>query len=306
VSRLAESLAKRRDGPEDRVAFHLHRYLAGRDRARSPKVIHASDATREDFCPRRQALLVLTKTPERTQFVHTAQRLVWAQGNAIASQVVRWAVNAGICVGAWHCPDCGFEVEFGRRPPRCSKCGGSRFSYREVRFQSEDCGVSGGMDLLVDLPTRKRYLVVELKTIDKLEFQRLKMPLAEHRQRTQLYLRCIAESDSPHKHLVDQDRARVLYVSKGGYGERSSLPREWGVRDGGWTPFKEYEVRRDDEAVDDLADAARPLHRWLRGQGGLPSGVCPSAVCDRAQRCEVVGPCFSGDYPAGSYRRFAG
>ncbi len=160
-------------------------------------------------------------------------------------------------------------------------------------------GIGGGIDLLVRLPGRAKLLIVEVKTMDKDVFKGLSAPLAEHRERTQLYLRCAAESEHSWADLVDQTEARLLYVSKGGWGAKFKMPLGWGLHDRGWTPFREYTVKRHDAAVQPYVDLATPLWRFLK-DGTIPAGICPSIIAKRANSCNVRDACFSGDYPAGS------
>ena len=78
------------------------------------------------------------------------------------------------------------------------------------------------------------------------------------------------------------------------------MAREWGFRDQAFTPFAEYEVKRDDKATQMYADRGVATTNWLlnRTPEFMPDGPCATAFCDQAQACAVSGPCFSGKYPA--------
>lgn len=287
---------------EGLISYHLHRQLATTERAWRMGGIHASDVVKEDFCPRHYALLdVLGKKPG-PRLLATCDQVVFAQGRMHATMVIDWLARAGLAHGHWRCAACGREFKWRARPTGCvGGCRSKTFRYVEARVLSLDSGIDGGIDLFVRLPGRPRLVVVELKSCDKEKFKTLKMPYAEHRLRTSLYLRCLDESDFRWRDEVDVSEARVLYVSKGGWGEKTDVPtKTWGLRDRGWSPFKEFVVERDDSLTDEFASLARPLWRYRSAGGPMPSGVCPTALCDRAQRCEVRDKCFGGEYPAGS------
>jgi hypothetical protein len=161
------------------------------------------------------------------------------------------------------------------------------WEYREVSVFSKELGISGSLDVLLDLGT-PRYMMVELKIISPEEFATLVAPLPEHRVRTALYLKLMADSDHPYKEKFNLHEARVLYVSRG-YGK---MNQEFGEV----LPFREFVVKRDDASIADLLERARGLQDF-RQKGVMPVGVCSTAVEKRAQKCSVCKACFSGDYP---------
>lgn len=289
---------KKAKGPpyEKLLSFHLHRHVAGTRKGRSLKIIHASDVTKDDWCPRKHALMMATNTPPRGDFIGTAQALSYDVSSTCARTIVRWATEAGLAIGDWMCARCSHTVIYGPQPEACPKCKAGRFWYMEHRFTSELCGIGGAIDLLVALPALKLHRVIEIKALAKDAFKGVKMPLAEHRERTNLYLRLIEESNDPAQLKIDTSRATILYMTKGGYGEKSKAPREWGLTDMPWTPFKEFVIERDDEATQALCDKSKGLWQWMRKEGPMPDGVCPSAFSSTAQHCQVVKRCFSGEY----------
>lgn len=278
------------------LSFHLHRHVAGVRKGRSLSRIHASDVTKEDWCPRLHALLVATKTPPPDEFISTSVALSYDVSGACARVVTRWATECSIAIGDWLCARCSHVIVYGPQPAQCPKCKAERFWYQEHRFQSQQSGISGGIDLIVVLPGLAQHRIVEIKAYDKDAFKGIKLPLVEHRQRTSLYLRLIDESDDPACEKIDTTRAILLYLSKGGWGVKSSDPREWGLKDMAWTPFKEFTVRRDDKLTDSLTDRATPLWQWMNDEGPMPDGICPSAFGSVAQRCPLVKRCFSGEF----------
>ena len=285
---------------EDLLSYHLHRLMARVQPGRYFENIHASSVTKEGYCPREAALHIELKKAPPVERISTVNEMVWAQGRLVAQHVIDWLIDGGLALSNWRCRSCGAtQTLLPKRPEGCPSCHEVRtMHYEEIRFRSQVSGIGGGIDLLVKLPNREKLLMVELKTDDKERFKKLLAPRAEHRERTQLYLRCAAESDSPWRHLVDHNEARVLYISKGGWGEKSSKPSQWGLNDMPWTPFKEYRVTRDDAATEKYVELASPLWKYVQ-TGTMPAGVCPSAISNRAQNCPVRDACFSGKFTAG-------
>ena len=191
-----------KQNPSDKLAYHLHKLLAGPETPRSLKITHASNVTRDDFCPRRVALMILTKTKVKPDFVKAADQLVWRQGRGLAGAVIDWLADSGVAVGDWKCWNCGHKIDFTFRPKSCDLCGCSKFKYSEIRVTSQYSGISSGIDLLSCLPSSKKLLITEIKTLDKEKFKEIKMPYAEHRTRTKLYLKAFRESDHPYRENV--------------------------------------------------------------------------------------------------------
>ena len=82
----------------------------------------------------------------------------------------------------------------------------------------------------------------------------------------------------------------VLYVAKS-YGK-------WSVEDKTISPFKEYEVVRDDSITDKLMGRASE-YQAFRTMGMIPERICPTAACKRANSCSVVSACFSKAFKSG-------
>lgn len=291
--------------PKDLVRYWLHRELVHEDPPRySPTWVHASEVTREnpEFCPREWALYDVTGRRPRGQDVMAASAVAFAMGRTYQGLVTEWLASRA--VGNWSCVACWHRHEFCRKPGVCESCGGKLgFRYVEMRFTSRKSGISCGVDVLVDLPTRVKLTLVEVKTEKQDTFKSLVMPRAEHRVRTALYLRIISESGDAYKKAIDTTQARVLYVSKGGWGQKDPSVLKWKITgDGGWSPFKEYVVERDDVLTRPYHASAQKLHRFRSG-GVVPHGICPTQFTQRAKSCPVVGTCFSGQLPAGRKRK---
>lgn len=277
----------------DELRRRLHAALARAEDARRPEdFVHASAVTSTDveFCPRQWALMRRDGLKERARSVSAAQQFVYEVGHAYQGVVT--GLLADCVLGTWECAACGWVDEVCRRPRERCKCGSSAWRHVETRFVSRSTGIGAGIDLLVDLGGPK-LTIVEVKGEQKNEFQKLVMPRAEHRLRTSLYLRVAADSGDLLKRRVDTERALVLYVSKGGFGAQDEAVRSWKVThdSGTWSPFKEFEVARDDALTQDAWDKGAALARW-RKSGELPGRVCGSQVEPRAKACCAVWPCF--------------
>lgn len=281
--------------PGRSLLYLLHDHLSGYEKARSLKTIHASELTRpEGFCPRFYALADVTKIKPKEQWVSTADSITYELGRYIQDSVVHKFADMGRAVGHWKCLSCNHLHEFQKRPVKCVTCGSRVFKPEEVRFVSAVTGASCGVDMLVDVGD-PLLLPTEVKSMRKEEFKDLVAPLAEHRLRTNLYLRIIAESDHPWSNMVQTGRGTVLYVCKGGYVAHPEL-KKWGLSDR-FSPFKEYEIKRDDTKTQEQAKRARVVQDFRGGKIGMPAGICSTALVKRAQSCPLCKVCFSGDYP---------
>ena len=143
---------------------------------------------------------------------------------------------------------------------------------------------------------QQKLCPVEVKTIAADAFKTLLAPLAEHRWRTNLYLRIMAESTQPGASLVNTAKATVLYITKGGYGCSDPQLATWGLKEK-FSPFKEYEVLRDDSDTDEIMMRAKLVKDFRAGKIGMPTGICATALSKRALTCSFKGVCFSGDHP---------
>lgn len=277
---------------EDSPRFLLHKHLCTYRKARSYNTVHASDLMgRTEFCPREYALGLKYHKARPDERITTADSVTYAYGHKVEDLIIEWFAQMDKAWGDWSCHTCGRDYKFQRRPGKCLGCGGKLFEYHEVRFVSAESGASGSADLLVDMGQPKLSLI-EIKSMDKESFKKLEAPLAEHRWRTNLYMRLVAESNHPMKDKVDLNVAYVLYLTKGGYGTKDPQIRKWGLLDGDWSPFKEFKVIRDDTATQPQSELAKMVKDYKQ-TGKLPLGICPSSLVPRAKFCTQCDSCFS-------------
>lgn len=283
--------------PQNSIKYLLHSYLNGPEKARPLSRIHASDMTKpEGLCPRMYALADVTKLKPKDQWLTTSEQVTFKMGRDLQDSVVNWFADMGKAFCHWRCYSCERLHEYQLRPHKCQKCQSVLFKPEEVRFKSVLTGASCGVDMLLVLGESK-MLPVELKTMAADQFKTLLAPLAEHRWRTNLYLRIIAESDTLWAASINTEKATILYISKAGYGCADPQLSAWGLSEK-FSPFKEYEIARKDNETDAIMKRAKAVYDYRAGKHGMPAGICSTSLISRAQSCSFRSVCFSGDYPA--------
>jgi hypothetical protein len=271
---------------------YLHKNLAGFQKARSRKNIHASSVTKTDieYCPREQGIMDILGLKDKDEFIGTSLNYTFQYGRWAESAVQNeWM--ADIAFGDWKCNVCG-EVHSARMKPKKCGCGHSNFSYKEMRVL-DPSGMSGGVDLFVKFPHKKKLTLLEIKTMDKDQFKTLLAPLAEHRTRTNLYLNAIERSSEDWAHKVNTKSAIILYICKG-FGFKDEEVKQYG--DAPFSPFKEFEINSNLDTVQVYFDKAQQLTDFRTNVAPLPKGVCETLTCKRAKTCRVSSQCFTGEY----------
>jgi hypothetical protein len=281
--------------PTASLRYWLHNHLNIQQPARSNDPVHASSLTKpEGFCPRYYALLDTTQAKEWPEFLDTSMNVTFAIGRWMQDWIVHQFADMGKAVCDWECVSCGNITYVGKRPLVCETpdCHCKSFKPIEMRFISKVTGASCGVDMLVELGSGK-LRPVEIKTIAPEPYKALVAPLAEHRLRTNLYLRIIEESEVEG---VDTDLALVLYISKGGYGCLAPDLAPMGIKER-FSPFKEFIIKRNDNDTEAPSARAKVVKDFRAGEVGMPRGICPTALTKRACVCSLKDVCFSGDYP---------
>jgi hypothetical protein len=277
-------LLKTKLNPKHSVKELLLDRVGGNEPARSIHQLHASDLTKQepDFCPRQFWLHRHLDIKRPDQYVQHAMRVTWDEGRD-----KQWRLNneylRDVMWGHWKCMKCGDMEKWQSYPPEtpnaCVK-GHHLWEYEEPVFEHPS-GFTGSLDGVIQFtPAKRRMLEVKIMKGD--DFKDLKAPLAEHRVRTQLYLRLLAEANTKPAASIDTSVAHILYWMRG-HGVKA---------DGGISPFREFLIERNDEAVDKYIRMAQAL------RDGVPEGVCADSLCSRANSCTVAKQCFSGKYPA--------
>jgi len=284
----------------------LHERLCKKEPERTHKKVHASDLTKneKEFCPREFALLDLARRSRKDAFLNTSSSTTFEEGRAV-QKLMRERWLGDLAVGNWKCLSCGSEKNYCKRPQghcgkesiRCS------WVYKEVLFKSSD-NVWCGIDLFLDVG-EPQLRSVEIKIIDKDYFKSLRAPMAEHKWRTNLYMRIIEDTviNDEFAKRVNTRVAHIIYKARA-YGMKDPEPAKWGVRGDWYSPFKEFRVERNDAETETIMGKARCLDEFRKPKkpenneyGLIPCGICPTGLDKRAQICSVVKECFAGRWP---------
>jgi hypothetical protein len=288
--------------PKVSVKLLLHAKLAGVEPARTHFPLRASTLLKKDreFCPREHALLDMGLGKLHGEFVGTSLRHTFNHGKDTEKRV-RNVYLRKEAVGLWKCRVCRHVHHiFGNcpDPAPCPKCGHKfHWEYVEPEFTDPDTMVQGHIDILLKFQQKPKLHMVELKTMAPDEFKTLAAPLAEHRQRTALYLQLTARSSWEHAQRVDTTEASILYISKG-YGCKDNTLRDHGIKDMPMSPYKEFIIKRDDTLNVTALAKARVIKVWRDDKQGMPAGICQSSMTPRAKTCSSCAACFSGKYPS--------
>jgi len=283
---------KSRLSPPLRIKELLAKHVGGHEDARSVEELHASELTKQDvpFCPREVVLMRLLGVSRQPQYVPHALRATFDAGRDQQARLNNRYLR-DYMVGGWRCIKCDETHAWSRYPDEgdtpCVR-GPHLWEYVEPVFHHPS-GFTGSIDGVVQFSPAKLRMV-EFKIVkgepsagsSAPNFKEIIAPLAEHRLRTILYLRLIAESPDARTSQIDVSVAHVLYISRG-HGAKDESGRI--------SPFKEFLVHRNDEYVSHYVRMANAVKE------GMPEGICASALCARATKCAVVKQCFSGKYP---------
>lgn len=271
-------VSKEQQTPSYSLIEALVRNLGRKYPERSHKTVHASGVTKDDFCPRQYLLMDAHNVSAPDKFINAGLKATFDVGEATAALVVKWMGQRAW--GKWVSADGTNTIPFGTMPEGVY---GKDWHYHEVKFMGS-CAVSGSIDLIADLGHPKKR-IVELKIMKVDDFDKLAAPLAEHRLRTQLYLHLIATSENPVRFLLDTDEAHILYVSRG-FGKKNEDV-------GQIVPFKEFTVKRDDQAVAEYIERGNMV-KTCREQKTIPViKVCDNIMCPTAKKCPVRQQCWS-------------
>lgn len=270
----------------------LHKTMGRYDKDRPYHRLHASDVTKDNpvFCPRERALLIETKSKPNEKYISTETRTYFDIGEAY-HDIIREDWGRPVSYGDWLCLSCDHVHLSMHHPVACNKCKSFSIKYQEQRVLSADTGISCGIDWQVKKGSLPIAIAVEIKSINPAEFKKLHAPLAEHRIRTQLYLQSIATAtDKKAVSHLRKDMALILYVTKGAPDDGEYVGGAGFVEKR--TPFKQFTVTRDDEAISEYLYRGRQFSEY-RDTGTLPERICPNPISTRAKKCSQCQNCWS-------------
>jgi hypothetical protein len=235
--------------------------------------IHVSSLL--SFCPRLYRLAAVDDIPI-VNLPRAGDRIVWALGRA-AEKHVRDAVLAhvglGNVYGVWRC-NCGMVAYEGlHRELRCTHCATPANNFGELPVFDHELRISGSPDIqLHDAGSRR---IVEIKSINKREFEELERPKPDHVFQASFYVDLLRVMGEPvHEELA------IFYVCKD-YTFRS--------------PYREFHVGAGDMAMQIAAAKASVAQlRACEMGGALPPKlpVCSSAATPTARKCVACASCF--------------
>jgi hypothetical protein len=272
--------------PKNSIIDVLRAHLGGPRLPRSRAALHASSVTQTDFCPRKWALMDTLEVPDPPEHIATAMAVTFAMGLAAETLLVEeWAGDRTI--GNWICRHCNEQRSWSRKPNGYCKDTTRKHWWKYQQIVIEALGMVGSPDALFDVGSPELVLT-ELKTLNPTEFDKIVVPLPEHRLRTNLYLKMLDASTNPYRSKVNLTEARVLYISRA-YGRMNA---EWNEI----LPFREFVIKRHDGDLKVALQKAKALD-LSRKMMGTPSGICDTALDLPAKKCPVCIPCFSGKHP---------
>lgn len=279
------------------IKWLLHNELSGMDEPRDLSILHASELTNEDnkFCPRQRALLLRDGDTRRPTKLGTSL--------GVAYQIGRWYEHSvrnvwlrKYVLGDWSCPVCDhvYKAQTSPDTESCPSCttSGTRAEYIEPRAYSKYYETSCGIDMV--LYQNNTITAVEIKSIDKDYFRKLKAPMSEHRHRTKFYLDLLEHSTwMDYDVKINTEYAKVLYVCKG-FGFKDDYEGRVGVDDSIFSPFKEYTVQRGKhEDMKGIYDLALQVKEYNKTGVLPPRQLCKTYTCTKAKWCPVKATCFT-------------
>jgi hypothetical protein len=158
-----------------------------------------------------------------------------------------------------------------------------RWQYVEIRIQNELIDLSGRCDGIVRVGERFWYL--EIKTIDSIEFSRMKGPKPDHVVQAGLYLYGELEKPLNLMYPKAEIAGTILLYVDANYTSRTDNERLYYVTRES-AEFKELVV----PMYERLVEYQEALHAE-RLPAPLPE--CIGLLCPRAKKCSVAPTCFS-------------
>ena len=229
-------------------------------------------------CPRAQIIARDTGMEIRNQ-VNGSMRIMWKIGRAVETHIRDSYINAvnyeGV-YGKWRC-DCHRTQYTGLFDPhadRCHKCGYQPRYYEELTVFDHDVNVGGNPDMALLIAAK--YLIVEIKSMNKDDFDALERPVPDHVLQAGGYRRIYERMGLP-----VHDEVVVIYARKD-YNPR--------VR-----PYKEMRVNiARDTSVQASLDLMWQHARAIKEGSlqNLPPRICDEPTHTRARNCSCLVDCF--------------
>jgi len=237
--------------------------------------IHVSSLL--SFCPRMFRLAAVDQV-RVTNFPTSNDRIMWAIGRSIEHHIRSAVVETQDkrhLYGTWRCP-CGNCADEGFWKPKvCNSCKMPADYYGEAAVFDHELKISGSPDIL--WRQQEGMLVVEIKSMNKKEFDTLDRAKANHIFQAGAYHKLMSQAGTEMAPNVS-----VIYGCKD-YAFASS-------------PYKEFHIPA--ESVYSIVEGAFEQVRILRRSeqdGNLPPklAVCSVSTTPTAKKCPTCVNCFS-------------
>jgi len=234
--------------------------------------IHVTAALSGDFCGRREWIIRNYKTNAGTNTPFSSQRIVWALGRAAERHVRDSLLDSmrGNAVGVWSCV-CGKKSRLGKfqQEDKCGTCQSPLSIYGEHRAVSPSGNVSGSIDFLYQDEVED-YGVLEIKSIQKADYEKLTAPLTSHRDQCNFYVHLLRLRG------LRVARASVLYVAKDAVSG---------------SPYKVYEIPL--EIQPSVLQAHKDAEESFQEEIPAKRSGCGTPSSPIARKCSQCAMCFS-------------
>ena len=259
---------------------------------RDATVIHPSEMSQKDWCPRATYLRLIGRTA-RPVPVTLKSNLIFGEGHDIHTKWQTWLAGMGILWGRWKCQVCG-EVRYCWADEIGGYCPSIKIAmlgdppnyhiweYKEVPLDLSTHRIEGHADGIVN-PTSDESLLLEIKSIgpgtmrslDLLaedepdfmssdKFSKISRPMNSHFLQTQIYLRL---SEKWKAEVGPVTRACIIYEHKADQ------------------QFREFIVTRNDKWTDPVFETAMDIV-WAIDNGRTI--LCPFSGCAKCIALEEV------------------
>jgi len=233
-------------------------------------------------CEREQVISYQYGLP-LSEEVQGAMKVVWALGRAAEKHVKDGIIasRGGMGIyGVWSCRCGGSKVRDLNKPNeshKCTRCGGSLTRYEEPLLVDHTAGVIGSPD--ITLVERGWYMVIEVKSMNKEQFDKLKEALADHILQAMMYRELYRLAGMQVFPFV-----KILYVRK---------DFQWKTKDK--SIYKEYRIEADEweGQVQSLFRRAGIIARSNRARTLPRREICDTIDCKKAKSCRRANLCFS-------------
>lgn len=227
----------------------------------------------------RQYVLAGRYEVQAVERVTGGHRVMWKMGRAIEdhvrSQFIEGQGRTGI-YGVWKCK-CGNINHLGMFPSRtCNSCGTEATRYFEPVLHDEENKIVGSPDITF-LVGRFYFVPVEIKSMNKADWDALEAPLPDHVAQAAMYRRLYQR-----KGFTVHDNVKFIYVTKDfKYGD----------------PYKEFQVDCTEPLIVSMVEGMEAAAHSIKVSNEQrllpPRSVCRSATNSRAKSCPCAHLCFS-------------